>query len=423
MKKIKAILLALLSISSISLVAQKNCTTFESIYALISQKDFFKATEQYELQKTNLTHVHQYIIEAHLLNAFNQIESSNQKINWLIHSKTKLADSLVYKLYKIKEDNAVKRYDYKEAKKSIEYIIQNYGHLISEDIRKNAENNLTIWTVLVNQPAQLVKIKEQTRLKMNKDKAGLNNLTICTEKDSSNFIFDTGANISTVTETTAKILGMKLIPASIQVGTITGEDVYANLAICPMLKLGSIEIRNSIFLVLKDDALKFAEINYQINGILGYPIIEALKQVQTTRDGHFIVLKDTIKETLLPNLAMDELTPLIVLNNRLFTLDTGADSTLLYSPYYLENQQEIVANNTVSIVNLGGAAGVRAFKAYKKDLRIAVNDKIFELKNVSILPTYFDENRNSIYGNIGQDLIQQFESMTLNFINMSIKFD
>gem|GEM_PF-3316932 len=142
MKKIKAILLALLSISSISLVAQKNCTTFESIYALISQKDFFKATEQYELQKTNLTHVHQYIIEAHLLNAFNQIESSNQKINWLIHSKTKLADSLVYKLYKIKEDNAVKRYDYKEAKKSIEYIIQNYGRFISEYIRKNAENRI-----------------------------------------------------------------------------------------------------------------------------------------------------------------------------------------------------------------------------------------------------------------------------------------
>ena len=93
-----------------------------------------------------------------IINRYLANEPDLRKCSAILSNVSDLME-LVYKLYKIKEDNAVKRYDYKEAKKSIEYIIQNYGHLISEDIRKNAENNLKIWTVLVNQPAQLVKIK------------------------------------------------------------------------------------------------------------------------------------------------------------------------------------------------------------------------------------------------------------------------
>ncbi|RTZ46153.1 hypothetical protein EJ377_17055 [Chryseobacterium arthrosphaerae] len=38
-----------------------------------------------------------------------------------------------------------------------------------------------------------------------------------------------------------------------------------------------------------DQALSFPQISYQINGILGFPVIEALKEVQLTQDDYFIV--------------------------------------------------------------------------------------------------------------------------------------
>jgi len=423
MKRIKRLLLVLLTSSSLQVFAQTSDAVFKKIYDLVEQTNFFKANEYYNLQKNNLNKIHQDVVEALLHNAFNQLERSNEKVGKLVQAKNNLPDSLMLKLYRIKEDNAVKLYDYKEAKNTLVTVLQDYKQLLTNDNKSELENNLKIWTALENEAKQQVAIKEHTCLKMEKDKAGLNNLTVSSGENKAEFIFDTGANLSTASETTAKKMGMKIIPAAIEVGTITGEIVSAQLAVCPILKLGAIEIRNSIFLVMKDEALAFPQIGYQIQGILGFPVIEAFKEVQITQDGFFIVPKEETELETKSNLAMDGLTPLVLLNDKHFTLDTGADSTILYSSYFSENRQNIIANYAETDISFGGAGGVKEFKGYKIDFNIAINEKNITLKNVSLLTTGIDEMKNGVYGNIGQDLIRQFDKMTLNFNQMFIKFD
>ena len=423
MKQAKEIFLVLLTVLSLNVFGQTQNITFNKIYELVEKKNFFKAKATYDLKKNELTTIHQKVIEAVLDNAFNRLEPSNTKITQILQTQNNLPDSLMLTLYKVKEDNAIKLFDYKEAKNTIITIIGKYKYLLSDEDAEASENNLKIWSSLEYEPKQQVKINESICLKMEKDKAGLNTLKVSSGKNLADFIFDTGANLSTTSETTAKQLDMKIIPVDIEVGTITGEMVTAQLAICPLLKLGSIEFRNTVFLVVKDEGLTFPQINYRINGILGFPIIEALKEIQTTQDGYFIVPKEESTFEMKSNMAMDGLTPLVLINDKHFTFDTGADNTVLYSPYFIENYQEIQSKYAETSISFGGAAGVKEFMGYKIDFNFNFCGKAITLRNVSLLINKIEKNDKGVYGNIGQDLIRQFHKMTLNFNQMFMQFD
>jgi predicted aspartyl protease len=420
MKRIELILLLLVWIN-ISSFGQAPNPAFSRIYTLIEQKNFFKAREVYDQQKQQLSRTHQQYTEVFLDNAFNRLEASNTRAAQLL-GEGSLPDSLRRRLLEIKKDNHVKLYEYREAKVALETILKDYRQLLSEEELKDAENELKIWTALEDEPRQETYISETVRLKMVQDKAGLKNLKIANGTDTVDFIFDTGANLSTVTRSTAQRLGMKMIPVDIQVGTITGEEVTAQLAVCPSFRLGSIEIRNAVILVLEDEGLAFAPIDYQIHGIIGYPVIEALREIQITKDGYFVVPKEETQTTFPSNLAMSGLTPLIYINQRHFWFDTGADQTMFYYPYYAENRRKIDKKYKPQKVHFAGAGGKKEFDGFRITVDLTVGDKQVTLKDIKLLKEQVKDSETA-YGNIGQDLIGKFNKMTLNLDRMFVKFD
>ena len=321
----KTLALILIIFFNVNLFGQTEIDNFSQIYNLIQQRNFFKTKDVYDSTKKRLSFPHQYFTEVCLDNAFNKLNESNEKIQLLIENYHKeLSDSLTLHIYKLKVDNSLKLYEYKEAKNAIEFILEEYTNLLDKETVNDYKNSLKIWTALENQPKQKVVIYGENKLKLIKDKAGLKNLRVSNEKDTLNFIFDTGANLSTTSKSVAERLKMKIIPTDIEVGSITGIKVSAQLAICDKLTLGNIDIYNIVFLVLEDKELYFPQIDYQIYGVLGFPFIEALKEVQITKDGYFIVPEKETRLEAKSNMAMDGLTPLILIENKHFTFDTGA---------------------------------------------------------------------------------------------------
>lgn len=230
MIKIRLFHLALMLFFSLNVDGQYSDSEFKKVYNLIHQRDFFKARDLYSQNKDKLSLLDQSIVEVFLDNAFNQLQKSNQKISYIISSKNVLPDSLWVEIYKVKEGNSVKLFDYKEAKNSLETILTDYKNVLSKDERKDLKNNLKIWRALEDESAQMVNNHRSDTLKMIRDKAGLNNLVIITtENDTIPFVFDTGANLSTVSESIAKKMHMKSIPVDIEIATMTGENVVAQL--------------------------------------------------------------------------------------------------------------------------------------------------------------------------------------------------
>lgn len=402
--------------------AQTNHAGFDTIYRLMKEKNFFKAREIYEGGGVRLSPSQQVFTEAMLNNAFNKLEASNKKISQLINDSTSLPDSLVAELYKIKIDNSVKLYDYASAKRSSRDLLKKYVHLLKEEEVDDTKNSLRIWTALEREHRQRIVKKDNTNLQMTKDKAGLNNLRLSSGGTAVDFIFDTGANLSTITISAARKFNMKIIPVDIEVGTITGTKVQARLGVCDKLMLGNIEIHHAVFLVMDDKALAFPQIDYQIHGILGFPVIEGLGEIQITKEGHFIVPREDTSIQSQPNLAMDGLTPLIHADGMHFTFDTGADETILYARYYREHQQAIDSAYTATLVSFGGAGGQTRLDGYTISAALNILDKTASLKEISLLKKEI-KNREHVYGNIGQDVIRQFDVMTINFDRMVIRFD
>jgi predicted aspartyl protease len=422
-KRVTAVLLALL-VSMVAFGQAKN-EKFDEVYKLIEQKNYFTAKELYRVNEKYLSQEYRSYVSAFLNNAFGDLKASDQNIAEILKKGKSIPDSLKYKLYNVKEDNAVKSYNYREAKEATATLLTRYSHFMSPKEVTDFQNRLKIWTALENEPKQTVSITGDTRLKMEKDKAGINNLKVEAGAATLNFIFDTGANISTTCQSVAKQLNMKIIPTSIEVGTITGSTVAAQLAVCDRMTIGNIEIRNAIFLVLDDANLTFAQIDYRILGIIGFPIIEAMKEIQITQDGYFMVPQKGTTIEYPSNMAMNGLTPLIFMDRKHFTFDTGADKTMLYETYYQANKAEIDSKYKLDSISFGGAGGLKKFEGFKITHNFTILGKTITLKDIDLLREKRDKDGEAedVYGNIGQDLIRQFSRMTLNFDKMFIKFD
>ncbi len=119
---------------------------------------------------------------------------------------------------------------------------------------------------------------------------------------------------------------------------------------------------------------------------------------------------------------MKGLTPLIYINNKHFTFDTGADQSMLYQMFYTENQKEIDENYQLEKISFAGAAGEKEFDGYTIDYTLNINDKQVKLDGISLFKKKIEESE-TVYGNLGQDLIQKFDTMIINFDKIFIRFE
>lgn len=396
---------------------------FKPIDSLLRHRDFFSARTRYDADKDKMNELHQLMASSLLDHAFNRLDSSNLKINRILQKyRGTLADSSLYRLLIAKQINHGKLCEYQEAFVAMDEAIATFGEDLPRAELQDIKNTRLIWKSLIGQPKQEVIIAGSTSMQITRDKAGLANLTVHNERDSLDFIFDTGANISTVTATTARRFNMIMMDSLIDVLAITGANVKSGIAVCPEFRIGNITVRNAIFLVLADSALAVPQLGYQINGILGFPVIEAMREIQLTRNGTFIVPQQRSTYAY-RNLALDFLTPIIELDGESFTFDTGANKTILYKAYFQKHQQHIVSQYKQREVDLGGAGGSVRRNSYLITFTPTIDKKPVPIDSVLVLEENMMDDADELYGNIGQDLITKFGKMTLNFESMFVHFE
>lgn len=418
----KGVFAGLLFLFSCIIFAQD--TAFGQILSYIKKKDFFTAQKNYDAVKNELNEFQQYFVEAYLENAFNQLEKSKMHIDVLLTEySTQLSDKNKADFLSLQHENALKLFDYKLGKKCLEKILNEYKHVLTEDELKDYQNGLIILTALENEKPQKLYIDDLVKIKMIRDQVGLKNLPVQLKSDTLNFVFDTGANISTTTRSVAEKYGLKILKGEIEVGTITGKMVKANLAICEDLKIQSLRFENVVFIVFEDEDLAFPQIDYQIIGILGFPLLESLKEIQITQDDYFIVPQEQSTYDHPSNLALENLQPIIQLNGKHFTLDTGATQSMLYRNYFEENRDKIVSTYPQTKVRFGGAGGSREFAAYDIPWEVELPGHKIQLDRIPVLIEDNQEKPSPYYGNIGQDFFGKFYKMTINFSKMFVRFD
>ncbi len=330
--------------------------------------------------------------------------------------------------YELLADNYTKTYEYGKAADTYKILIDRFSGKITDAEAKGYENLFGLWNALRDSPRQIVSVNKDTEIKGVRDKARLLNIPVEAGNQKMDFVFDTGANLSTITVSTAGKLGLKIIESDVSVGSSTDKNVKSKLAVMPELKIGNVSVKNAVFLVLEDKSLYFPPIDYQIHAIIGFPVIKSLGRITLTRDDKIFLAAKNEKTKAEPNMLLEGLLPLVAgtYNGKrmIFSFDTGATVSNFYHPFYEAEKETITKQSAPEKVKFGGAGGFQEVTVHKlKDLDLAIGGKTARFPTITVMTENVNNRSRYYYGNLGQDLIKQFERMTLDFDAMRITFE
>ncbi len=399
--------------------------SFNNLYQLYSKKKYFKFIEDFKAT-SSLTQNEKNICNSFYNSLINKPAESEKYLNKVLSSSESIHDSVKKDLYSISIINNVWLGDYKKSARQSNIVLTDYADFIKEADKEDYQNSLLIWSAMDGVAKQEIQRNADTKLNMKRDLAGLYNIPVTYKDEIHDFVFDTGANFSTITESYAKKLDLLFTEGKIKVGAITGKKIDSRIAWAKSFFIGNMEVKNALFLVLSDEDLSFAGGAYKINGIIGFPVIAEMGEVIISKKGDLTVpLVPSISDK--NNLLLDMFNPLVEVdyknNPMCFTFDTGAKTTMLYVPFLKDYEKEITSVYTLEDIKFGGAGGDIKVPGYNlKDIELKIaNDKVI-LSAVSLISKSLKEKEEVMYGNLGQDFITKFDSMILNFKYMSIDF-
>jgi len=404
-----------------------NEQVFNKLNKLVDAQDYFKLKETFNSTKEKLSNEHTLYFRAIISNVFNNAEDSNVAIKKLINNhQTSLNDTMLNKLYSTRLLNHLNLYEYGEAAKTSEYIQNNFSaHLDSADLEMY-RNELNIWRSLSDVPKQQIEKTADATIPMVRDKVGLLNIDVTFGDTTLNLLFDTGANFSAIKRSLVDELGLNLIEADFYVTAATGIKVDSDIAIAEEFTIGDITFNNVVFLILNDKDVSFPHIDYYVNGVIGFPTIEALDEIQVSKDNQ-IMVPNIPTDYGFNNFALDGLMPIIAGEYQgdtlRFHLDTGATNTSLFPQFYKDYKQEIEQNYQKVTFHSGSAGGMLEFNGYViPEFNLKIADSYANLDSIRLHIENIGDEESNFHGNFGQDYIKQFDEMILSFKYSSVLF-
>jgi hypothetical protein len=356
----------------------------------------------------------------------NKPRESNQLIEKFRSDFSEPDDTFNYYITQSEYNNYLKLCNYKKLKEIGSELIAKYKSFIdSSDYIELKDDNLRYIFLENEKPINLNK-NSDTKLQIMRDLAGYTLLTVRASNDSTvNFIFDTGANVSAITESSARKLNLRIIPGSkIFVMGATGVRNEAQIGIADKITIGNIEIQNAEFIVFADNLFSFAGGRYKINGAIGFPIFSRFEEIAFT-DSTITVPQIASVETGEPNMFIksDDYILAIEYKNKKypFFFDTGNDKTFFKKNFYQIDSSffKSLKDTVFTFAGLGGEEKIKA--KLPDEISLIFSGKNFKIEKPFIEMEYEQMGRN-LYGSIGKDFVNYYNNRTMSFRNAKLEF-
>lgn len=366
---------------------------------------------------------------AFLDNAFGKLKQSDSLIYKILEECTEIPDSIRYFLHELIIDNNTKKSDYPKVLETYRLLEGVNSDQITMQKKPAYRNMITLYEPLKTKPPlEIVKGKDYHYIPLYKNGMGHYILPVSHKNITENFVFDSGANMSVITESMADSMDIDILDSGfVDVGTSIDGTVKAKVAFADELTLGDLKVRNCAFLVLPDSVLNFKEVGYKITGIIGYPVMREMGEMIISKQGVMSVPPMPLYKRK-SNLFMDGLSPILEAKykNEIIQLlfDTGSTGTQMYASFYAKYDQDTKRFGDLTTINIGGAGGSTRVTCFSwKDFPLSIADNEIKLPIVHVLISPLGLKRNVSDGVIGQNMADEYEEMIINFKDMYLTFD
>lgn len=369
-----------------------------------------------------------YFYKAVYANVCNKPEQSIQYLDNLENNKKeKSFQSFSY--WKLKNDNYVKLFDYKAAYETSKVLTTKFEKEFSKEELQDEINSMRMWEVLQNQNPQSIEIFDTISVGTIRDKADLITTRVTANDVNSSFVFDTGAGISCIAQSMANRMGLIILrDNNIEIMSLTGVSSKVHIGVAPNLTIGNLKIHNTPFLIYPDAAFTFANGAYVINGIIGFPIAKDLGTI-TIEENKLSFSKTASPVDYEKNMFLEQLRPILILSfhgKKLpFNFDSGAKESHCYKPFYELFKPYLDKNGQVITETFAGAGGQEITHSVLEinNVELALNKEKLILKRLKVDRDNYSIYGKTDYGNIGQDLIGNFEKAIISFDHNYLKLE
>lgn len=169
---------------------------------------------------------------------------------------------------------------YGDASDALSRCLKDYPAEFSAVERHTIEDDRDTFELFRGAPPQTISGKRTFTLNLRRDPLTNDDVAVQINGTSAWWLFDTGANTSVIALSTAKRLGLAMSKGhgSTQSGA-TGNEISLWGTVIHEMKIGAATVHNSVAVILEDKALNVGfgkNGHYQIEAILGYPVMAAL---------------------------------------------------------------------------------------------------------------------------------------------------
>jgi hypothetical protein len=360
-----------------------------------------------------------------MASAFNRPEASVEYLNaYLKKAEATAPKARLREVFSALADDYTKLFEYGRVAEARQKVFALMKNELDAPAVADFERVIAFWNALKAYSPQTVRIPESTEIPAvgrMEVMANLGTLEVA-------LMPDTGSSLSLIIRADAERLGFQILDAPVQVGTATGEGVLARPAVVPELRIGAVTIRNAVFLVVPERMLYFPEIKRQRSGTLGFPILNALKEITFTRGGIIdIPARPSLEGE--PNFFLDQTKPILRAayegHRLLFLLDTGGFSSELYPPFFSAFRKEIIKRGIPAVAVIEGVGTQVKVPTYlMRGLSFFVAGRMVDFKRDFVILTKPTSEGSDIYdGSFGIDLLSLFNRMTINYESMRFALD
>lgn len=434
MKKLLSILVGI-TLPLLSLSAQE---ADMKVGELINKSDWFTLDERFSVLRDSIqTPFLKLLAEIMIDNNFNRPDGALQKIGQLLSTHqqdigsdnvcsfillasiidgqcgnyAKAADSLKGFMDQLKQQGATMDFS------SFEALYNNYNELREFPAPNISRPNEDVEIPVKIEPVKLLKLIDGEKSR------GLRiNIPVTIHNKQYNFIFDTGAASTYMSEKFAKEVGVKIIKDSLLLNEGMMGEGYAMKGYLDSLQIGSIVFRNAMIAIGKPNAVDSI---VQVDAVLGMDFMKLTQEIQIDTKNQKIIFP--ITTTSLPgtgrNLLLTNENKLILKaysnNDRLlFFFDTGNNNADLFYCYYNKYKKEIDLVAKKDSVTGGGFGFIRTKEILRMpSVQFNVGKSSVDMKEIRIHPVA-ENDQTQEDGNLGMDLVKLFDKTIINLKDM-----
>jgi predicted aspartyl protease len=283
--------------------------------------------------------------------------------------------------------------------------------------------------VLGQLPDQIVSSRGASTIHYNMRGASLE-IPLDVNSKVANFLLDSDSNMSVISESEAKRLGMSIINGDVSVAGVTGNSSGgARMAVARDLAIGNVHFKNVSFLMLRDDQEPFVDWPAGTRGILGLPVMLGLQTLRWRRDGKIeIGFAPGARNVSRANICFDNDDPITQLefNGRKleFVLDTGASDSELWPPFAKDFAALVAQSGKKDSKTLTGFTGSKDILIFTlPEIHLALGDFMGILRPATVLTKPTVSPSNWYYGRAAMDILNQAYTVTIDFSAMTFRLN